>query len=549
MELLKLTKTQKKIQKIALMLLILLLGLTLNFQSIENPEKTSIEKILIKSLIDSPILILDNNDLESSGFPGTGTATDPYRIEEQNINTNTETAIEIRNTDKYVVIRNNQLSGTGEGSNYAGIFVKDAKNLRIINNDLVKFSKGIELDNTHFSSLDLNRIIQCESGVYVHKNSSNNEMSSNSLHESLLEGIGLETNANNNFLFNNSISDGKNGNSINLREGYNNTLKFNSIARSANNGIYLFQTQDNKLIDNQITETPEGIFLSHSDKNQIKNNYIQSTTLHPLALYMATENIFAENTLVSDQTHAIAFADSHKNYILNNTIYVTQNYGISIYSPSSLNIIKWNSFIGTTWSGGDSLAKDEGIENHFEYNYWEGWTTPDQNKDQIVDLPYPIDGPKNNWDNNPLVYPNLHILSLPTIVYPNNGETISGIIKIIWNASIDPWGHKVSYSLYYTLQESYNSPVTLADKISETFFLWNTTDLIQEYNVQLTVKASCSGGLFATDITDRPFTINNWSLHYISTISPTLNLIQGYLWTYVLAGLVFWYCYKQKNKK
>jgi hypothetical protein len=65
--------------------------------------------------------------------------------------------------------------------------------------------------------------------------------------------------------------------------------------------------------------------------------------------------------------------------------------------------VKYNNFIEN--SNGNTQAGDEGLGNTFSRNYWSDWTSPDNDKDNIVDMAYKINGDANNYDLYPLTEP------------------------------------------------------------------------------------------------------------------------------------------------
>lgn len=72
-----------------------------------NPKPPLTDDSLTKALVDSePIIIIDDANFTDYGFSGTGTAGDPYRIENLNIITTEERGIDVKSTTKYFVIDN-----------------------------------------------------------------------------------------------------------------------------------------------------------------------------------------------------------------------------------------------------------------------------------------------------------------------------------------------------------------------------------------------------------------------------------------------------------
>lgn len=101
-----------------------------------------------------------------------------------------------------------------------------------------------------------------------------------------------------------------------------------------------------------------------------------------------------------------------------------------------------------------------------------------------------------------------HYLSTPDIIYPNGGEILSGIKRIQWSAAIDSHGHDVFYSLYHSIDNGFTW-IPFAASLSETYYDWDTTTLIEGSTYLLRVVASCSGMLYAEDISDGFFTVHN----------------------------------------
>ncbi|MHA1215532.1 MAG: hypothetical protein ACTSPG_09545, partial [Candidatus Hodarchaeales archaeon] len=103
-----------------------------------NPQNDLIFKASCKVLSTtsyvphSPIQITSNDDFALLGFPGNGTAADPYQISGLNITSSSTNLIEIQNTNCYFVITNNLLNGLA--SNYNAISFQSVSNGRIEGN-------------------------------------------------------------------------------------------------------------------------------------------------------------------------------------------------------------------------------------------------------------------------------------------------------------------------------------------------------------------------------------------------------------------------------
>ncbi|MDI6916193.1 MAG: right-handed parallel beta-helix repeat-containing protein, partial [Thermoplasmatales archaeon] len=118
----------------------------------ENPSK---------SLTSHDPICIDGNSnfasqASSEGWAGDGTINNPYIIENYDINASSAIGIEIRNTDKYFIIRNCMIHN-GKSSNKHGIYFYSVQNGKIDNVTSYDNSGGIYLS----SSLN-NNITNCK---------------------------------------------------------------------------------------------------------------------------------------------------------------------------------------------------------------------------------------------------------------------------------------------------------------------------------------------------------------------------------------------------
>ncbi len=237
-----------------------------------------------------------------------------------------------------------------------------------------------------------------------------------------------------------------------------------------------FIIRDNELNGKGGPEWGNGIALFNTNHGTIENNIITSCSANGIYLHQA------DNTL-----------------ILNNKI-TRNSVAIGIDTGSDNTIVKLNTFIR---HGG---AYDKGLNNVFEYNYWDDWTSPDTNNDGIVDDPYSYIGGSGKKDDFPLPYP--HTPTEPILIYPNGGETLNGTIEIQWTPSNDSFNHSVTYSVYYSANDglSWN---TLISSLNSTHYIWNTTTLSYGENYRIRVIAYCSIGSTSEDASEYAFTVSS----------------------------------------
>jgi hypothetical protein len=125
-------------------------------------------------------------------------------------------------------------------------------------------------------------------------------------------------------------------------------------------------------------------------------------------------------------------------------------------------------------------------------------------------------------DDNAVV---VHTLAVPTVSYPNGGETVSGVIALSWDTASDSFSHPVTYGVYYSADGGVSWSV-ITTGLDITSFDWDTTTVANGTNYQVKVNATCPGGLLMEDISDGSFTIDNVVVVHTLAI-PTVNYPNG----------------------
>jgi hypothetical protein len=101
-------------------------------------------------------------------------------------------------------------------------------------------------------------------------------------------------------------------------------------------------------------------------------------------------------------------------------------------------------------------------------------------------------------------------ISPPTLLFPNGGETVKGIITIRWAESTDVFDHDVTYTVYY----SSNNGITwnfIESGVTTTNYNWDTSTITTGISFMIKVVATCSEYLESEDVSNGLFYI-----HYIS---------------------------------
>ena len=113
-----------------------------------------------------------------------------------------------------------------------------------------------------------------------------------------------------------------------------------------------------------------------------------------------------------------------------------------------------------------------------------------------------------------------HVLSLPTVIYPNGGELINDSLTILWTEATDSYAHSVTYAISYSFDAGSNW-IELSSGETGTSYLWDTAIIPKGSNFLIKVIAECSEGLLSEDISDGAFTLQAHTLSAPNIAYPT----------------------------
>lgn len=418
-------------------------------------QTKTLHSISINAEIAEPININGNNELKDTAISGNGTVYFPYlisglRIEDYSV----IILIQIKNTDKFFRIENCVLLGRNTGMSFNNVtnghihnntilnvqegiyFYRNNKNNTVTNNTVQNSHSAIDIDymNNNEHIIKHNRIINCSEGITI-ANSSHNVISGNSIIYSTyalrLRVENYSNYNNNNTIVGNNISYNA-GHGMEIVNSINTTISGNIITNNSWAGIDFWSTSNSTILNNFISGNGYGVMFEQSSPyNIIDNNTITENTGAGIQLNDQAPNTSIVNNLVAHNywwgvaTHSnntvfinntISYHPyeginllSSNNYLSNNLISYQEGHGILIGDITRKEIVQQNNilirnkFLDNN-PDGTSQAYDTG-SNNFSHNFWDDWTAPDDNADGIVDNPYRIDGPLNNYDYFPLVHP------------------------------------------------------------------------------------------------------------------------------------------------
>ncbi len=335
-----------------------------------------------------PIVIWGDEDFEVYNFPGKGTQSNPYKIENYNITTNLQVGIYIWNTTKYFVIRDCYVN-----ANVTGIYIDSiTEETGTINRNEVEMNEkhGILVYGSVAVAITENTCNLNKFGIYVHSSSSTN------LIENLCTNnvYGIIT------LYSSSFIISENQVAYNQVGIY--TLFSSSLSLSQNfisyshYGIYLHESSTIALNSNECSYNHYGIYLNGTSTSSVDDNEF-SYGYYGMYVYYASFSSFHNNRITSNNLGIYMVSGTNYSSISFNLFENIGGYAIYIHAFNFGNVIHHNSFVNTTY-GGTSQAYDDGVNTWYdtyinEGNYWDSYGGTGV---------YSIDGIAGSYDPYPL---------------------------------------------------------------------------------------------------------------------------------------------------
>ncbi|MHA1927520.1 MAG: right-handed parallel beta-helix repeat-containing protein [Candidatus Thorarchaeota archaeon] len=207
-----------------------------------------------------PVAIFTNDGFSAYGFPGSGTSSDPYRIEGWNI-TSSSTCIAIQDTSAHFIIQDCILTAGSEGY---GVEIFNAFNGVVRNNTIFGSCYGVTPIFSSFITIEDNNLFDNLYGVVVDGSldaTVRNNIISGSTYSLCVGGDSSAT------LEDNTIIGGTYGMLITASLGVSTV---NNTVSDSVYGMYLWRDASNvDAINNTITGAGVGIYLASTTHNNI----------------------------------------------------------------------------------------------------------------------------------------------------------------------------------------------------------------------------------------------------------------------------------------
>jgi parallel beta-helix repeat protein len=448
-----------------------------------------------------PIHVSNNSDFadqaSANSWDGNGSVSDPYIIEGLNITTAVISPIQIGNSTVFFEIRGCLLVG---GS--MGILLQNATSAKVWNNTIQDSeSSGIlvtESDNV----LVTNNTIQDLSGP---------------------DSIGLYSLGSEYCEYSNNTIDSVNGWGILADYSNNCSITDNVLSDFLHDGIRLRDSSSNNITLNTITSSMSGIKLGNSHGCRLEWNLISHSLSDGISIEVSSSCVIEDNVIHESGAYSLDVSGDSTS-INSNTFYKSQMQGVRIQSDYSFVVA--SNFIenNLAFTGLAPYIDNTGSYSGFDLNYYDTWTWPDEDVDNIVDQPYPISAGIDDW--RPVVRAHLtdlmHILTKPRLIYPNetmDGEMFWGLTQVSWSISSDTFGHDASYNVSVSTDGG-SSWIELAHGLADTELDWNSSEFLESTEYRFKVIAECSEGLISEYTTNAAYEVRNHTLSVPTVLTP-----------------------------
>jgi parallel beta-helix repeat protein len=416
-------------------------------------------------------------------------------------------------------------NNTIDSVNGCGILADYTNNCSISDNVVSNLlHDGIRLRDSSENNITLNTVTSGTSGIKL-GNSPGCRLERNLVGYSLSDGISIE--ASSSCTIKDNVVQESGAYSLDL-SGDSSDIIANTFYRSQLQGLRIqsdntYVTQNN-LIENNLALAEPTTYLGISgSNNDIVGNYYDAWTWPD----------DDENGIV-DRPYPFGVGQSdsepHVRVFLTDLMHILTKPRL-IYPNETLDGERFWGQIRITWSvSSDTFGHDviynvsvsaDGGSSWIELFHGPYDTDLDWNSSDFLEsTEYRIrvtaqctDGLISEYTTNAVYEVKSHILSAPTVLTPNGGETIGGYYEITWTDSVESWGLIVSYDVFYSTDagETWNVIISTYDSTS---IGWDVRGLPETDQYLIRVIARGSSGLTAEDVSDSVFSVR-WSSNLI----------------------------------
>lgn len=266
------------------------------FFSIQGNNLSKNVEINPKAQFFGSLKIDDNDDFitwaSALGWSGNGSINNPYIIEDEEFNGNSDVCLHIWYTTFCFIIRNCTFINSGGRD---AISLKEVQNGKLINNTLSDdHYNGIDISYCDNFTISENIASNSERKGILISFSTNITLSDNVLNNNGYGGLQLGY-SNNIICMNNTAKDNIKG--FDLQRTNNTIIIQNTMKNNSNEGIYISECYQIEILENTITENKWGIWLGTSNNNTISKNKINNNEQYGINLFKSNYNLIKDNNL------------------------------------------------------------------------------------------------------------------------------------------------------------------------------------------------------------------------------------------------------------
>ena len=468
---------------------------------------------------------------------GTGTWSDPYLIEDMQINASdspigcgiliensltvyftienvtifgSSNGIKLENTNNGALIGNILSENLDSGINMINSVNNTLLENTLVNNGLCGINLTSNCNNNHIldnTAKNEGTNVQ-DTGIHLRSYCNNNEILGNSIYDNNVYGINIEDDCEENVVVNNTIKNiatSQQDYGIRLHNDCHQSTISSNIFEDLNNyAIYMVTSDQNSVINNQIKDCGTGMYMLIDLQSIIINNTISGGS-YGIIMSACDGGEIAHNFINATGNYAIRiFINSDNNEFHDNVIKDNTKVGIQLDDPSDVN----NKFYKNSFISNGLHAYDNGTttvwNNSIIGNYWDNYTSLDLDHDNVGDTPFLISGAANATDDLPIVDHWSPIILINSPISGSSYGTEAPDFNILVNKTY-------IYSMWYTI--NYSS--------SKYYFTENGT--IDQYVWSTLSEGSMIVTFYGRDIT---WNVDSESVTlYKDITSPTVSII------------------------
>jgi len=352
--------------------------------------------------------------IDSVGYTG-----DTITISAQNVNISHFTIKNTGSSNGNAVVKvnydNSIITDNVISNGKIGIFVNNSDNNLIYDNIIESNDDdGIQLNQSDNNDITYNTITDNSNGIFFY-DSSSNSIENNIIQNNNENGIFLNQTSNSNYpIYNNNISD-NDQNGVYLNDHCtDNNISTNQIHNNGGSGIRLENSSINNVYSNTINSNANYGLMIVGSLNIARKNTVSYNEEHGMFLFADDSNIISDNVINDNDKDGVRLYNSTYDSISGNKIYANSGYGVYLDFFTSSNQVCNNLFYDNTHNAYDvsinrnnswNTSKTSGTnilqQSYLGGNYWDDYTGSDTNGDGLGETSYTIHG--NNKDGCPIV--------------------------------------------------------------------------------------------------------------------------------------------------